>query len=82
MKLAAIFHQQQELAKEEGRRESEQREQALIIRLINRRVGEIDPLLLDRVRGLSIEKLEELGEALLDFSAVTDLEAWLAQQNV
>jgi Domain of unknown function (DUF4351) len=75
MRLAPLFHQEQERAIQE-------REQILIIRLLNRRVGEIDPLLLERVRRLSIEKLEELGEALLDFSAVTDLEAWLAQQNV
>jgi Domain of unknown function (DUF4351) len=79
MRLAPLFHQQQELAKEEARQEEGQR---IIIRLLNRSVGEIDPLLVDRVRGLSIEQLEELGEALLDFSAVTDLEAWLTQQEV
>jgi Domain of unknown function (DUF4351) len=75
MRLAPLFHQQQERVKqEEGQR--------IIIRQLNRRVGEIDPLLVERVRGLSIEKLEELGEALLDFSTLTDLEAWLAQQEV
>jgi Domain of unknown function (DUF4351) len=75
MRLAPLFHQEQERAIQE-------REQILIMRLINRRIGEIDSSLIDRVRGLSIEKLEELGEALLDFSAVTDLEAWLAQQEI
>ena len=28
---------------------------------------------------LTIAQLEDLGEALLDFASVTDLEAWLAQ---
>jgi hypothetical protein len=36
--------------------------------------------LIERVRGLSIGRLEGLGEALLDFSVVADLEAWLNQQ--
>jgi predicted transposase YdaD len=94
MRLAPLFHQQQELAKQEGRQEgiqegiqegrqkAEQREQLLIIRQLNRRIGEIDLLLLERVRGLSIDKLEELGEALLDFSVISDLETWFAQQEV
>ncbi|MBH8561797.1 DUF4351 domain-containing protein [Nostoc sp. CENA67] len=43
---------------------------------------EINPLLIERVRGLSIEQLETLGEALLDFSEVAELEAWLNQQEV
>ena len=33
--------------------------------------------LIDLIRALTIEKLELLGEALLDFSSVTDLEQWL-----
>jgi hypothetical protein len=35
---------------------------------------------LTRIKGLSIEQLENLGEALLDFSSVADLETWLNQQ--
>ncbi|MBD2301113.1 DUF4351 domain-containing protein [Nostoc sp. FACHB-190] len=35
----------------------------------------------ERVSSLSAEQLEELGEALLDFSEVADLEVWLNQQN-
>lgn len=58
----------------------QEREQRLIIRLLNRRIGEIDVLNIERVKELSIEKLENLGEALLDFSTISDLEAWLDQQ--
>lgn len=64
---------------EQGNKQGEQR---LIIRQLNRRFSEINPLLIERVRGLSIEQLETLGEALLDFSEVAELEAWLNQQEV
>jgi predicted transposase YdaD len=53
----------------------------LISRLLNRRFGELDSSLIERVRGLSTEQLEALGEELLDFSQVTDLVAWFEQQQ-
>lgn len=55
----------------------------LVTRLLNRRLGNIDNALLDRVRSLSIGELEALAEALLDFTSVTDLTNWLSgrQQN-
>jgi hypothetical protein len=67
----------EQLAIERGIEQGRQREQQLIIRQINRRVGEIELSLIDSIRALTIEKLELLGEALLDFSSVTDLEQWL-----
>jgi hypothetical protein len=70
MRLAPLYQQDRELAKQEG-------EQRLIIRLLNRRIGEIDSSLIQKVQELPVEKLEELGEALLDFTSVTDLENWL-----
>lgn len=74
MRLAPLYQQDRELAKQEGRAEAEQR---LVLRQLNRRFGEIDASIIERVYLLSTEQLEALGEALLDFSAVTDLEAWL-----
>lgn len=53
----------------------------LIGRLLNRRFGEIDSSLIERIRMLSTEQLEALGEALLDFSEVADLFAWLDRQQ-
>ncbi|NJM71035.1 MAG: DUF4351 domain-containing protein [Scytonema sp. RU_4_4] len=78
MRLASLYQQDREQAIQEGNKQGEQR---LIIRQLNRRFGEIDSSLIERVRELSIEQLEALGEALLDFSALTDLEAWLTQQE-
>ncbi|WP_375510107.1 DUF4351 domain-containing protein [uncultured Nostoc sp.] len=51
----------------------------LISRQLKRRFGDIDGSLLEQVRNLSAEQLENLGEALLDFSEVADLVTWLEQ---
>jgi hypothetical protein len=48
---------------------------------INRRVEELSPELRDRIEVLSLEELESLGEALLDFSGVIDLENWLNEER-
>jgi len=60
----------EELAMERGKQE-------LIIRQLNRRVGQIQASLIKQVQSLDVEQLELLGEALLDFYALTDLEQWL-----
>ncbi len=48
-------------------------------RLLNRRFREIDSLIIERIRVLSTEQLEALGEEFLTFSNVSDLVAWLEQ---
>jgi plasmid maintenance system killer protein len=55
-------------------------EQALsmVTRQLNRRLGNIDEATLERVRSLPTEELEELSEALLDFTSVNDLSNWLS----
>ena len=50
----------------------------LVLRQLTRRVGTLDESLVRRVRGLSSQELEQLAEALLDFSELSDLQAWLA----
>lgn len=60
--------------KEEGRVEGER---SLILRLLTRRVGELPQQVCERVETLSLEQLENLGEALLDFTSMADLQAWL-----
>ncbi|MBW4643021.1 MAG: DUF4351 domain-containing protein [Goleter apudmare HA4340-LM2] len=72
-----VMHQQK---KYRERAKQEEGQQDLIIRQLNRRFGEIDSALVERIRELSIEQLEGLGEALLDFSVVADLETWLNEQ--
>ena len=79
MRLEPLYQRDREQAKEEGRQEGKE---DLILRLLNRRIGEIDASLIGQIKGLSIEQLENLGEALLDFSNVADLETWLNQQSI
>lgn len=49
----------------------------VITRQLKYKFGEIDPALQEKIRSLSILELEDLGEDLLDFSTITDLEEWL-----
>ncbi|BAZ05790.1 DUF4351 domain-containing protein [Calothrix sp. NIES-3974] len=50
----------------------------MVVGLLHRRVGTLTPQLQERIQRLSVSQLEDLGEALLDFNAITDLENWLA----
>jgi predicted transposase/invertase (TIGR01784 family) len=52
---------------------------ALIIRQLNRKLGNVNPKLLAKVEALPLERVESLGEDLLDFSSIDNLEAWLNQ---
>ncbi len=55
--------------------------QTLVLRLLRRKLGTVPETVLSKIQVLSLEQLEELGEALLDFSAMTDLETWLQSQS-
>ena len=50
----------------------------LVLRLLKRRIGEIEANDETRINILSEEQLEALGEALLDFSSYDELSSWLA----
>ncbi len=63
-----------ERGKEEGKQEGEQN---LVLRQLQRRVGELPEEVRGRIQTLSLEQLEALGEALLDFTAIEDLLNWL-----
>lgn len=54
---------------------------AFTLRLLQRRIGDLDAQTEARIRALSIEQLEQLGEALLDFTKPADLAAWLRAQH-
>jgi hypothetical protein len=64
----------------EGIQTGKQQEAVLLImRQLNRRCGALSPQLQERVTSLSVPQLEDLGEALLDFTGVDDLVAWLGE---
>ncbi|WP_017654507.1 DUF4351 domain-containing protein [Fortiea contorta] len=78
MRLAPLYQQDRELARQEG----EQREAFRFLnRQLNHRFGEIDASIVERIRVLSTEQLEALGEAFLDFSSIAEMVAWLDQQG-
>ncbi|MBD2132385.1 DUF4351 domain-containing protein, partial [Sphaerospermopsis sp. FACHB-1094] len=54
----------------------------LVMRLLERRVGGINQDLQVKINKLSVEDLENLGLALLDFTSVNDLVIWLNNQNI
>ncbi len=62
---------------ERGLEQGLARERNLIVRLIKRKLGAIDVALESRIITLTIDDLERVGEALLDFSTVEDLTNWL-----
>jgi predicted transposase/invertase (TIGR01784 family) len=63
---------------QEGRKEGIiEGQTALILRLLARRTGEIPPETKTRIRQLSLQQLQDLGEILLDFTSQEDLIAWL-----
>jgi len=62
---------------EEGRELGREREaRSIVLRLLNRKLGSVPESSLSQIQGLSLEQLEALTEALLDFSTNADLEAW------
>ncbi|MBW4659769.1 MAG: DUF4351 domain-containing protein [Drouetiella hepatica Uher 2000/2452] len=58
-----------------------QRERSLILRLLTRKVGNVPDRLQSQIDQLPIAQLEALGEALLEFASLADLEAWLVVQG-
>ncbi|AVH67168.1 MULTISPECIES: DUF4351 domain-containing protein [unclassified Nostoc] len=80
MRESVIY--QEILAEGEQRGEQRGREaegQLLILRLLTRRVGELPQEVRSQIENLSLEQLENLGEALLDFQAIADLESWFTK---
>ena len=68
-----------QIGKQEGRQEMLRQETALILRLLTRRCGNLAIAKQEEVRSLPIDVLEALGEALLDFRGIDDLEVWLLE---
>ncbi|MFM6623033.1 MAG: DUF4351 domain-containing protein, partial [Dolichospermum sp.] len=59
----------------------QQGEATLTIRQLKRRCGNLTPVQEKKVRLLTIPELESLGEALLDFQNMSDLESWLKEHQ-
>jgi predicted transposase/invertase (TIGR01784 family) len=73
-----MFIEDQRGAILKGRQEGQQE---LIMRLLVRCFGTVEPEIQTRIRRLSIDQLENLGEAILDFTSTSDLITWLQVHN-
>lgn len=74
MRESVIYQEILEEGPEEGKREEAR---AYTMRLLRRWLGTVEPELEAQIRELTTQELEDLGEALLDFSEPADLTAWL-----
>ena len=64
--------------KQEGRQEGRQDEAInLLVRQLSKRFGKLTHSYIENINKLTIAQLEDLGEALLDFVNINDLEQWL-----
>ena len=60
--------------RQEGRQEGQRK---IILLLLNHKFDGIESPVVERINRLSLEQLEAMGESLLDFRQISDLEAWL-----
>jgi len=73
-------------AREEGELRGEKRglvkgQATMLLRLLNRKFGQISPSLRGKVNKLSAKQLENLAEALFDLETIADLSDWLKTQG-
>ena len=78
MQLSPAYLKWREETLQEGQLEGETR---LVLRLLTRRIGEISLEIRSQIQSLSLQQLDSLGEALLDFSSSSDLDAWLSSHR-
>ncbi len=77
MRESVIYQRIESEGIRKGKAEGRQEEGiSLILRQLKRRFGTIPAEIETKIHKLPIEKLEELGEALLDFQSEQDLINW------
>ena len=78
LKETRVYREIKQEGREEGREQGrEEGERKIVLRQLTRRVGELPEEIRQRVESLSLEQLENLGEALLDFTSMADFQIWL-----
>jgi predicted transposase YdaD len=83
-----IAQENQQIGEERGRQIGEERRRqvgeergcrSLILQLLVRRMGELSPEVRSQIESCPLGQLEALGEALLDFARLDDLQSWLQE---
>jgi len=82
MELSPLYLERIQDANQQGIEQGIEREAvSLVMRLLNRRFGLIAPNIEEQIRSLPVNRIEDLGEALLDFQSEADLISWLEKAN-
>ncbi len=74
-RLAYAEEQGKQIGKEQGRLEQAI---ALVMRLLQKRFGEIPATISNKIENLPLGNLESLTEAIFEFESLSDLEVWLS----
>jgi Domain of unknown function (DUF4351) len=74
MNLTPVYEKWRQETLQEG-------ERSLILRQLTHRIGPIASNIETQISAFSVSQLEELGEALLDFSSAADLDRWLRSHS-
>jgi len=83
MQQSVIYQEWREEFLQEGEQAGALKEgQSLILRQLARRIGELSSEMHSQIQGLSLPQLEDLGEALLDFTKPEDLDEWMDSLSV
>jgi predicted transposase YdaD len=76
-----VYREAKEEGREEGleseRQQNLERQRSLVLRQLTRCFGKVPKKVKLRIDRLSLDDLEALGDAFLDFESIADLEAWL-----
>jgi predicted transposase/invertase (TIGR01784 family) len=74
IKQTRVYQDAKQEGRQEGRQEGEVR---IVLRLLSKRVGMISDRQIQMINNLTLEQLDDLGDALLDFGNIADLDNWL-----
>ncbi|MBS9392654.1 MAG: Rpn family recombination-promoting nuclease/putative transposase [Dolichospermum sp. LBC05a] len=78
IKQTRVYQEAKQEGEQEGRQEGRQEgEKNLLLRQLSKRFGKLGDAYIKSINSLTIAQLEDLGEALLDFGEINDLEQWL-----
>ncbi|PSB58922.1 DUF4351 domain-containing protein [Chamaesiphon polymorphus] len=78
LRTSAIYLEQiEKITREAVARARTDEARVFVLKQLTRKLGSLSPELTEKVSELSLDRLETLGEDLLDFQAVGDLENWL-----
>lgn len=75
--VSTAIQEAEEKAEKQGIERGAERERSLILRQLTRRVGPLPNDILSPLQQLSLDELERLANALLDFNHMDDLRRWL-----